>query len=59
MKKQEPNYKAFIPVGISILGAGVALMAAVNPGVGAALIAVGIIFIIIGIKKQKEEEENK
>ena len=56
MTNKEPNYKAFIPVGITFMGAGVALMAAVNPGVGAGLIGVGLVFLIIGIKKKKEEE---
>ena len=55
MKKQEPNYKAFIPIGITFMGAGVALSAAVNPGIGVGLIGVGIVFIIIGIKKSREE----
>jgi len=41
------------------MGAGAALTAAVNPGVGVALMALGVIFFIIGIKKKKEEEENK
>ena len=56
MTKREPNYNAFIPIGITFMGAGVALMAAVNPGVGVGLIGVGVVFIIIGIKKKKEEE---
>jgi len=53
--EKKPNYKAFIPVGITFLGAGVALMAAVNPGVGAGLIGMGIIFIILGVKNKEKD----
>ncbi len=35
MKNQKPNYKAFIPIGITFMGAGITFMVAVNPGVGA------------------------
>jgi hypothetical protein len=57
MTKKEPNYKAFIPIGITFMGAGVALMAAINPGVGVGLIGVGVVFLIIGIKKTREEDD--
>jgi len=53
-EKQKPNYKAFIPVGISFIGAGTVFMTAVNPGVGVGLMGVGIVFLIIGIKKRKQ-----
>jgi len=59
MTKKEPNYKAFIPIGITFMGAGAALLAAVNPGIGVALIGVGVVFLIIGIKKTRKEEANK
>jgi len=56
MKNQDQNinYKAFIPVGITFIGAGVAFMVAVNPAIGAGLIAVGITFMIVGVRKSKE-----
>ncbi len=53
-QNQKPNYKAFIPIGITFMGAGVTFMIAVNPGVGAGLIAVGVAFMVIGVRKSKE-----
>jgi hypothetical protein len=52
---QKPNYKAFIPVGITFLGTGVVFIAAVNPAIGLGLIGVGIAFIAVGIKNKKKE----
>ncbi|MGD9328869.1 MAG: hypothetical protein PVH48_07885 [Cyclobacteriaceae bacterium] len=49
---KKPNYKAFIPVGITFLGTGVVFMAAVNPAIGLAFIGVGIAFIAIGVKNK-------
>ena len=49
---KKPNYKAFIPIGITFVGTGVVFMAAVNPVVGLALIGVGIAFVAIGIKNK-------
>jgi mannitol-specific phosphotransferase system IIBC component len=58
MKKQDQNinYKAFIPIGITFMGAGVTFMVAVNPGVGAGLIAVGVAFMIVGVRKSKDNQ---
>jgi hypothetical protein len=52
-KKQEPNYKAFIPVGITFIGAGVVLMIAVGVPIGLGLVSVGIAFLAIGINKTR------
>ena len=56
MTKQEPNFEAFLPVGIIFIGTGIALMAAVNPGVGIGIMVVGILFLVAGIKKRKEKK---
>ena len=53
-QNQKPNYKAFIPIGITFMGAGVTFMVAVNAGIGAGLIAVGVAFMIVGVRKSKE-----
>jgi len=57
-KDQKINYKAFIPTGITFIGAGIAFMAAVNPGIGAGLIAVGVIFVVIGAIKTRSERSS-
>jgi len=56
MKKQDQNinYKAFIPIGIAFIGAGVTFMATVNPMIGVGLIGVGLAFVIIGARRSKE-----
>ena len=55
--EQKPNYKAFIPAGITFIGSGVVFMAAVNPAVGIGLLGVGIALIAIGAKKAQEDKE--
>lgn len=52
-KNQQVNYKALIGAGIAFIGAGIAFMATVNPAIGGGLIAVGILFIVIGVRKPK------
>lgn len=54
-QEQKPNYKAFIPIGIVFMGAGVTFLTTINPGVGAAMIAVGIVFLVIGVRKSRQE----
>lgn len=51
MKKRKTNYKTFLPVGVAFAAIGAVFMTSINPGVGLALIGVGIMFIIIGITK--------
>ena len=55
--EQKTNYKAFIPVGITFIGSGIAFTAAVNPAIGIGLLGVGIALIAIGAKKAQEDKE--
>lgn len=57
-QNQKPNYKAFIPVGITFMGAGVTFMITVNPGIGAGLIGVGVAFVIVGARKSREDKNS-
>jgi len=57
MKKQEVNYKAFLPLGFSFIGVGVVLMAAIHPALGTPFIGLGIIWIAIALAKMKEAEK--
>ena len=55
MKKK--NLKPFFPVGICFMGAGVVFLVAINEGVGAALIGLGVLYMILGgnaLKKRKK-----
>lgn len=54
-KDQNINYKAFLPIGIVFMGAGVTFLVAVNPAIGAALIGVGAVYMIIGARKSREK----
>lgn len=50
-ERAETNYQAFFTMGISFVGLGVVLTAAINPGfIG--FIALGIIYMIIGWKNK-------
>lgn len=51
MKKQI-NYQAIFFLGLTFIGAGVVFMAAVNPGLGAAFIGLGALYMIIGGKNK-------
>jgi len=44
-KDQNINYKAFIPIGITFIGAGVTFM-----------IAVGAAYMVIGVRKSKDNQ---
>lgn len=57
MEKQKINYDAFIPIGICFIGAGVVFMAAVNRGVGAGLMGVGVAWVIIGLKNKAKKKK--
>ncbi|MBU1164201.1 hypothetical protein KKA15_01390 [Patescibacteria group bacterium] len=48
--KKEINYQAIFYFGITFVGVGVVFMASVNPGLGAAFIAIGGMNMIIGMK---------
>ncbi|MDD4898235.1 MAG: hypothetical protein PHY70_02465 [Methanocellales archaeon] len=53
MKGQAKKQK-FIAIGACFMGAGLALMVSVNPGVGAGLVGVGVAWMIIGLKKAEK-----
>ncbi|MFC1786483.1 hypothetical protein ACFLY8_00385 [Halobacteriota archaeon] len=55
MQKQKINYDAFIPIGVCFMGSGVVFLAAVNPGVGAGLMGVGVAWMIIGLKNKAKK----
>ncbi len=53
MKKQESTIKTFVLIGITFIGTGVVFITSVNSGIGVGMIGIGMVWIIIGIKKQK------
>ena len=59
-KSAEPNYQVFFFIGISFIGSGIALTAAISPGfIG--IMALGVLYMIIGLAnrdkwKQTEKE---
>lgn len=56
MKNKKTNNKVFLPIGVSFMGVGAIFMTSINPGVGLALIGVGIMFIIIGVSKKDGDD---
>ena len=58
-QNQKPNYKAFIPIGIVFMGAGVTFMVAVNAGVGAGLIVIGAAYMVIGARRSKGNQNHQ
>ena len=57
-KGQNINYKAFVPVGVTFIGVGVTFMVAVNPAIGAGLIAVGVAYMVIGARRSKDNQNH-
>ena len=53
-KDQKINYRVFIPIGITFIGAGATFMIAANSMIGVGLIGVGLAFVIIGARRSKE-----
>ena len=51
-KKKEINYQAFFISGIMFLGAGAIFTISVNPGSGVALMGLGIVWMLIGVKNR-------
>ena len=49
-KKKQINYQAFFIAGIIFMGAGAIFTISVNPGLGAALIGLGVVWMLIGVK---------
>ena len=52
MVAKEKNYQALFFMGVTFVGVGVVFMSSVNPGLGAAFMAMGGLFMIIGGKKK-------
>ena len=52
MKEKRSNKNIFLPMGIIFMGVGAVFLAAVNSGIGGALIGMGVVFIIVGITKK-------
>ena len=48
-KIQEPNYQAFLPIGITFLGAGVVLSIAIDKPGFIGLTALGLTYMMIGL----------
>jgi uncharacterized membrane protein HdeD (DUF308 family) len=59
MKKKKVNYKAFPYVGIIYIASGTVFLIAVNRAIGIALIALGIIYIVLGANKLKKKLSKK
>ena len=55
-EKRKVNYTAFIAIGISFIGVGIALGVATNPGLYI-LTALGIIFLVIGLANRKKSKQ--
>jgi predicted phage tail protein len=62
-KNRELNPSAFIAVGVCFMGSGAALSAALRQSgagaVGISLIALGIVFMILGFNKKRELESRE
>jgi len=50
--KRDPD--ALFVLGISLIGVSVVFIAAVNKAIGLAFLALGIIYMVIGIKRNKK-----
>lgn len=53
MKKKDNN-EMFFSLGISLVGVSVVFIAAVNKAIGLAFLAMGIVYMVIGMKKGKK-----
>jgi hypothetical protein len=57
--KKSNNYQAMFYMGVSFMGVGVVFLVSVNPGLGAAFIAIGGVNMIIGAKHKDKWTSNK
>ena len=55
----EPNYQVFFMLGIVWIPVGVVFMAAVNPTIGFAFMAMGIAYLAIGLANRDKWEKKK
>lgn len=53
-KSRQINYKAFLPIGVTFMGAGVVFLTDINKGVGAGLIILGAVYLILGAKHKNK-----
>lgn len=51
------NYKVFIPIGITFLGAGIVFMLTVNVVLGSSFLGIGGAWITIGAANQNMDEK--
>ncbi|UCF13415.1 MAG: hypothetical protein JSW06_03940 [Thermoplasmatales archaeon] len=58
-KMGEPNYQVFFNVGIIWLPVGVVFMIAVNPAIGIAFMALGIMYLAIGLANRDKWDKKK
>ncbi len=55
---EEPDYQAFFSIGIIWISVGVAFMVAINPALGTAFMALGIMYLAFGlVNKDKWEKK--
>lgn len=54
--KKKTNFREFIPIGVTLIAAGIVFISAVNKEVGVALGIVGIVYLAIGIRKTKKKK---
>ena len=53
----EPNYQVFFTIGIVWIPIGVVFMITVNPVMGTAFMAMGVIYMIIGVANRDKWEK--
>ena len=53
-EQKKPNYKAFIPIGITFIGTGIVFMTSINTVLGCGIMGIGLTFLVVGIKKSKQ-----
>jgi hypothetical protein len=58
-KLGEPNYQVFFILGMSWIPVGVVFMIAINPAIGTAFMAMGIVYMAIGLANKDKWEKNK
>ena len=55
----EPNYQVFFMLGIVWLPVGIVFMAAVNPAIGFAFMALGAAYLAIGLANRDKWKQKK
>lgn len=52
--KKDSDYRVMFVFGTALIGAGIALLAALNRGFGAAFIGTGVLFMLIGMSNKDQ-----